>query len=130
MIFLVIALSLVGVGLLEAMQYDIGRLFMPCGFKVSRNLPCPTCGYTTSLRAFVQGHLMTAFKIQPAAWMLCVALSASAMIGLYVGASGHYPHWLRKGLAECTLKHLLFAFLLVVLLGWAVVLAQTVSQKT
>lgn len=129
-IFLVVALGLVGVGLLEAMQYDIGRLFMPCGFKVSRGLPCPTCGYTTVLRAFVTGHLVAAFKIQPAATLLCVALSACAMIGLYVAASGHYPHWLRKGMAECTLKHFLFAFLLIVLLGWAVALAQTVAQKS
>jgi hypothetical protein len=129
-IFLVIALSLVGVGLLEFMQYDIGRLFTPCGFKVSRGLPCPTCGYTTALRAFVQGHWVAAFKIQPAASLLCVALSVSAMMGLYVATSGHYPHWLRKGLAECTLKHLFFALLLVVFLGWAVLLAQAVAQKS
>jgi len=128
-IFMVIALSLVGVGLLEVMQYDIGRFFMPCGFKVSRGLPCPTCGYTTALRAFATGHMLKAFTIQPAASLLYVALVASAIIGFYVASSGHYPHWLRKGLAELTLKHLFFGLVLVVLLGWAVLLAQAAAQN-
>ena len=129
-IFLIVALSLAGVGLLESMQYDIGRLFMPCGFKVRHGLPCPTCGYTTAFRAFATGHVVSAFRVQPAACLMGVALLASAIIGLYVAISGHYPHWLRKGLAECTLKHLFFTLLLVMFLGWAVLLAQTVAQKS
>lgn len=129
-IFLIVALSLAGVGLLESMQYDIGRFFLPCGFKVRHGLPCPTCGYTTAFRAFATGHLVSAFRIQPAACLIGVALLASAIIGLYVAISGHYPHWLRKGLAECKLKHLFLALLLVVLLGWAVLLAQTVVPKS
>ncbi len=130
LLFLAVAVTLMGVGLLEASQYDIGRLFMPCGFKVSHGLPCPTCGYTTALRAFVTGHLVAAFRIQPAACMMCVALLASGVIGFYVALSGHYPHWLRKGLIQCRLRYVFLVFFLVVLLGWTVLLAQAYAEKT
>ncbi len=129
-LFFASAIIFVGVGLLEASQYDIGRFFMPCGFKVSHGLPCPTCGYTTALRAFATGHVVAAFKIQPAACMMCVALLTSGAIGFYVAVTGHYPHWLRKGLAQCRLKYVFLAFFLVVFLGWTVLLAQAYAEKT
>ncbi len=128
-IFLGVAMGLVGVGVLEVIQYDVGRLFMPCGFKLSHGLPCPTCGYTRALRAFATGHAVSAFMIQPAACMICVALVVSAVAGFYVAVSGHYPHWLRKGLAECTLKQVLLGLVLVVFLGWAVLLAQAFAEN-
>ncbi|MCF7972349.1 MAG: DUF2752 domain-containing protein [Phycisphaerae bacterium] len=130
LIFLVVALPLIGTAVLEAVHYDIGRLFAPCGFKVSHGLPCPTCGYTTSLRAFSRGHWVAAFKIQPGACFFYVSLVASAVMGIYVALSGHYPHWLRKGLAECTPKYIFLGTLLVVLLGWAVLLAQAFYKKS
>lgn len=129
-IFLGVALIMISTAVLEGIQYDIGRLFTPCGFKVSHGLPCPTCGYTTSLRAFCRGDLLAAFKIQPAACLLCMALAAIAVMGCYVALSGHYPHWLRRGLAECTPKYIFFGILLIVLLGWAVLLAQAFHDKS
>jgi hypothetical protein len=128
-LFVVVALGLAGVGVLEAVQYDVGRLFTPCGFKLSHGLPCPTCGYTTALRAFATGHALSAFMIQPAACMIYAALTVSGAMGFYVAVSGHYPHWLRKGLAECTLKQVFLGLVLVVILGWAVLLAQAYAQK-
>jgi hypothetical protein len=128
-LFLVIALGLAGVGALEVMQYDVGRFFTPCGFKLSHGLPCPTCGYTRALRAFATGHVVSAFMIQPAACMIGLALVVSAAAGFYVAVSGHYPHWLRKGLAECTLKHVFLGLVLVVFVGWAVLLAQAFAEK-
>ena len=126
--FLVITLSLAGVAVLETAQYDIGRVFAPCGFKVSHGLPCPTCGYTTAMRAFATGHVVSAFTLQPAACLIGLALVAMGLAGFYVAVSGHYPHWLRKGIAECTPKHVFLSLVLVVLLGWAVLLAQAYSR--
>jgi hypothetical protein len=130
LIFLGVALIMISMVTLEAIHYDIGRLFAPCGFKVNHGLPCPTCGYTTSLRAFCRGDVLAAFKLQPAACLLCMGLVTMAVMGLYVGLSGHYPHWLRRGLAECTPKYMFLGILLIVLLGWAVRLVQAFHDKT
>ena len=123
-ICLLVLLGLIGVAVLEAVHFDIGRLFTPCGFKVKHGLPCPTCGYTTALRAFASGHVFHAFTIQPAASLIYLALVCGALIGGYVAISGHYPHWLRQGMAGVTPKLVALVLLAVVLVGWGVLLVR------
>ena len=128
-LFLVVVLSVGSVAVLEAMQYDIGQVFLPCGFKVNHGLPCPTCGYTTSLRAFATGHVVSAFVSQPAACLIYLSLVVSAIVGGYVAVSGHMPNWLRRGLRDCRPKHVFLGLVLVILSGWGAKLAQAFSQK-
>lgn len=119
-IFLVVVLGLAGVSVLEAIHFDIGRLFTPCGFKVRHGLPCPTCGYTRALRALVSGHVAAAFSLQPAAGLIYLGLLVSAMIGGYVAFSGYYPDWLHKGLKGWTPKRVFWCVLGIVIMGWIV----------
>jgi hypothetical protein len=100
--------------------FDISRLFLPCGFQQRHHLPCPTCGWTTALKAFSQGHLIRAFYIQPAASLTCLGLVVLALIALYIALSGAYPVFVGRLYRELKLKHVLGSFVIIVLAGWAV----------
>ena len=47
----------------------------PCAFRVLLNLPCPTCGGTTSFAHFVRGHWSEAFHANPAAFAFALSCS-------------------------------------------------------
>ena len=99
---------------------DIGRLFLPCGFQQRYHLPCPTCGWTTALKAFSQGHFAQAFYIQPAAGLVCAGLAVLALTALYIALSGMYPVFVGRLFGELKLKHIFLSFVVIVLAGWAV----------
>jgi len=113
--------ALVGLlALCRTMGFDISRLFLPCGFQQRHHLPCPTCGWTTALKAFSQGHLLRAFYIQPAASLICLGLIVSALTALYIALSGVYPVFVGRVYREVKLKHIVLALVIVVLAGWVV----------
>lgn len=100
--------------------FDISRLFLPCGFQERHHLPCPTCGWTTALKAFSQGHVLQAFYIQPAASLIYMGLTALALTALYIALSGSYPGFVERLYRELKLKHILGSLAIIVLAGWAV----------
>lgn len=55
----------------------------PCGFQVATNVPCATCGMTTSFSLAAHGQLGTAFLVQPAGAVLALATAAAALISGY-----------------------------------------------
>jgi hypothetical protein len=100
--------------------FNISRLFLPCGFQQRYHLPCPTCGWTTALKAFSQGHFTQAFYVQPAASLICLGLLVSALTALCIALSGVYPGFVGGLYREVKLKHILWALVIIVLAGWAV----------
>ena len=113
--------ALVGLLALGRMTgFNISRLFLPCGFQQRYHLPCPTCGWTTALKAFSPGHFAQSFYIQPAASLICLGLLVSALTALCIALSGVYPVFVGRLYREVKLKHILWALVIIVLAGWAV----------
>jgi len=53
-----------------------------CAFERNYGLPCPTCGMTRSITAFMQGEIIRSFVLQPAAGVGCIALGLTAFFSL------------------------------------------------
>jgi hypothetical protein len=85
-------------------HYKITLWPFPCGFKQRYNLPCPTCGVTTSVKAFAQGKIFESFYIQPAAAFLCCVLVVSAIFSLFIAVSGRYFNFLNRVFVEIKIK--------------------------
>ena len=118
--FLSLAVMMGLLALCRMLGFNISRLFLPCGFQQRYHLPCPTCGWTTALKAFSRGHFAEAFYIQPAASLICLGLLACALTALYIALSGVYPVFVGSLYREVKLKHILWTLVVVVLAGWAV----------
>ena len=118
--FLSVAAFLALLALCRMMGFNISRLFLPCGFQQRYHLPCPTCGWTTALKAFSQGHFAQAFYIQPAASLICLGLVTAALTALYIALFGVYPVFVGALYREVKLKHVLGTLVIIVLAGWAV----------
>jgi hypothetical protein len=110
-------------------HYKIPLWPFPCGFKQRYNLPCPTCGVTTSVKAFAQGKILESFYIQPAAAFLCCVLAVSASLALFIAVSGIYFDFLNRFFAEIKIKYIIFALIVIVAIGWAVTLARALAAN-
>lgn len=110
-------------------HYKIPLWPFPCGFKQRYNLPCPTCGVTTSVTAFVQGRIFESFYLQPAAAFLCCVLAVSASFALFIAVSGIYFGFLNRFFAGIKIKYIVFALIVIVAIGWAITLARTLATN-
>jgi len=59
-----------------------------CGFHEVTNLPCATCGMTTSFAHAAHGQLLQAFATQPAGALLSIACAALVLVGGWAACSG------------------------------------------
>jgi hypothetical protein len=59
-----------------------------CGWILAANLPCPTCGMTTSWSHAVRGELPSAFMAQPLGMVLAFAAFLVAIGGLITASTG------------------------------------------
>jgi len=59
-----------------------------CGFLQTTNLPCPSCGMTTSFSHFVRGNLLASVYVQPMGAVLAAMACASVWAGLYIAFTG------------------------------------------
>ena len=90
-IFLVL-LALFGLLSLAA-HYKISLSPYGCGFKLKYDLPCPTCGMTTSVYKFARGEIFGydgSFYAQPAAALLCFVLIVVAFLAFIIAVFGVY----------------------------------------
>jgi hypothetical protein len=110
-------------------HYKIALWPFPCGFKQRYNLPCPTCGVTTSVKAFAQGKIFESFYIQPAAAFLCCVLAVSAIFSLFIAVSGRYFNFLNRVFVEIKIKYVVFALIIIVAIGWAVTLTRALAAN-
>ena len=60
----------------------------PCSWVINFNLPCPTCGMTTSFAHAADGNLLQSFLTQPAGFILAILTAAAFLISLYVLFTG------------------------------------------
>lgn len=126
-VFLVLAASF---GLFAlAGHYKIALWPFPCGFKQRYNLPCPTCGVTTSVIAFAQGKILESFYIQPAAALLCCVLAVSAFLAFFIAVFGVYFDFLNRFFSKVKIKYTILALIVIIAAGWAVTLARALAAN-
>ncbi|MCJ7777981.1 MAG: DUF2752 domain-containing protein [Sedimentisphaerales bacterium] len=126
-VFLAIAASCGFSWLAATDKFDIGWWLGPCGFKQKYNLPCPTCGMTTSVLTFTRGQIFEAFYIQPAAALLCCVLIVIAFLAFFVGVFGVYFMALKRLYDAIKIKYIIVALIIIIAAGWAVMLARTMT---
>ena len=113
-------------GFLQHNHVEVGRFFPLCGFKQRTDLPCPTCGMTTSVLAFTRGQVFAAFTIQPAAALGCTMMVIIGGIALWIAITGRQPRWVEKRLESLSLMWIGIGCAIVIALGWAYTLVKAV----
>ena len=108
---------------------NLGILINPCGMKQRYGLPCPTCGMTTAAIAFVQGHILQAFYIQPAGAMLYILSIISGFLALFIGVFGVYFRFLDRFFRQVHVKYIILALLVMLAAGWAVTLSRAFAAR-
>lgn len=107
-----------GEPLLEETHRQLG--LPPCTFKAMTDLPCPSCGMTTSFSHLVRGNVVHALRANFAGAVL-------ALLGLvylpWSLASMWRGRWLWFDNIEVWLVRIIFAWVMLMLLRWAAVLA-------
>jgi len=110
-------------------HYKIAPWPFPCGFRQKYNLPCPTCGVTTSVEAFAQGKILESFYIQPAAALLCCVLAVSAFLAFFIAVFGVYFSFLNRFFSEIKIKYVILALIIIIAVSWAVTLARALAAN-
>lgn len=65
------------------------QLGMPaCGWVVTLDLPCPTCGMTTAFAHAADGNLLASLATQPMGCFLALVCAMVVLIGGYVAVTG------------------------------------------
>lgn len=126
---LLILLALFGLLSLAA-HYNIALAPYGCGFKLKYDLPCPTCGMTTSVFKFVRGEIFGrngAFYTQPAAALLCTVLVIAALLAFIMAVFGVYFGFIKRLLIEVKMRHIILALVIIIAAGWAVTLARALA---
>lgn len=67
-------------------HYQLGMA--ACGFLERTDVPCMTCGMTTSFSALAHGQLRTSLWAQPAGTIYAVVTAMLAVAGLYAAWTG------------------------------------------
>jgi len=113
-------------------KIDIGRWLAPCGFKQKYDLPCPTCGMTTSVFMFVRGEIFGhngAFYTQPAIALLCSVMVVVAFLAFLIAVFGVYFRFFNRFFTEIKIKHIILALIIIIAAGWAVTLARALAAR-
>ena len=87
----------------------------PCLMPVLTGYPCPTCGMTTAFAFAVRGQFGTAFRAQPAGFLIAVLMAIGAIASISVISTGSVWHvnWYRVSPVRVVV-----AALAIALLGW------------
>jgi hypothetical protein len=124
-IFLVVCVIFAAFWLLEKGVINPGS-FGECALKRNYGIPCPTCGFTTAIKAFVKGRIINAFYIQPAATAGCVILIWTAFFSLLSSIMGINFSFLPP-LRMWQIKYILIAGGIILAGGWAVTMARALA---
>ena len=129
-VFLAILLAFAFLWICSRGYLEAGMVLGVCGFKQHFQLPCVGCGITTSSQAFVSGHILQSFYIQPAGGVLCTISAGVGVYSLLIAAFGVDFGWLRKFSFSKSWKYLLIGAIVVFMGGWAVTLARTIASRS
>lgn len=110
-------------------RYNITLWPFACGFRQLYGLPCPTCGYTTSVLAFAQGRVIRSFYVQPAAAFFCIMAAAAAFFAFLVAVFGVYSPAFERRIVKLKLRYIFIAIALVVAAGWFVTFARAILNS-
>jgi hypothetical protein len=69
-----------------------------CQLLRTSNLPCPSCGMTTSFAWFVRGNLPASLYVQPMGTFLAACAAITFWAALYIAATGKPVYRLMHGL--------------------------------
>ncbi len=112
-------------------HYNIALAPYGCGFKQKYDLPCPTCGMTTSVYKFARGEIFGyngSFYVQPAVALLCTVLVVLALLTFIIAVFGVYFGFIDRLLKEVKIRHIILALVIIVAAGWAVTLARALGS--
>lgn len=62
-----------------------------CGWLLVTGYPCATCGMTTAVTLAAHGHLLQAFRVQPAGALFAVVLASGVWFGLHAMVAAISP---------------------------------------
>lgn len=65
----------------------------PCTWVAWGDIPCPTCGMTTSFAHAVRGDLGSSFRAQPLGFLLALATAMTMLVSLHVVITGSRLGW-------------------------------------
>ncbi len=98
-----------------------------CAFERNTGLPCPTCGWTRAISAFMDGKIIEAFYIQPGAAGGCIILAAIGFFSLLSTCLGVNFAFLPPA-RLWRLKYILLVIIIILAGGWAVTLARAIAK--
>ncbi len=87
-----------------------------CQFEYRTGVPCPSCGFTTSVSYFAHGNFLASLYLQPMGFVIGVACAATVWVGGYIAATGRPVHRL---LNQIPGRAWLIALLAIAIGGWA-----------
>jgi hypothetical protein len=87
----------------------------PCGWMVSMNMPCPSCGMTTAFSYAAHGSLLSSFLVQPMGFVLALMTAAAFVVSIFVACTGSMVGY---ALASRISPRLLVAFGAFALVAW------------
>jgi hypothetical protein len=93
--------------------------FQSCQFLRTTNLPCPSCGMTTSFSWFAHGNWLASLYTQPGGFVLALACGAIFWAGLYMFITGSPLHRLTKQVPAIYSVPLLLGFFILAW-GWKI----------
>lgn len=108
---------------------NLGPWVGVCGFKQRFGLPCPGCGWTHAGQAFFTGHILDAFRIQPAAGFFCVVAVLAALFALHCALFGIDFGFLQYLFRSAGISILLISAIVVIMAGWAVTLIRSILEN-
>jgi len=98
-----------------------------CAFERNYGLPCPTCGWTRAISAFMEGKIIEAFYIQPGAvggYIILAAIGFFSLLSACLGVNFSFLPPVRLW----QLKYILAAIIIILAAGWAVTLARALAK--
>jgi len=64
----------------------------PCEFERKMGIPCPSCGFTTSVSYFAHGNVLASIYVQPMGFLIAVFAAATVWVGGYIAVTGRPVH--------------------------------------
>jgi hypothetical protein len=87
-----------------------------CEFEARTGLPCPSCGFTTSVSYFAHGNIAASIYLQPMGFLIACAFAVGVWTGGYIAWTGRPVHRL---VAMMPWRVSLMLLLTVAIGGWA-----------
>jgi hypothetical protein len=87
-----------------------------CQFEKQTGLPCPSCGFTTSVTYFAHGNVLASIYVQPMGFVIALFAAATVWVGGYIAFTGKPVHRL---MLQVPGKTWLISLLSLAIVAWA-----------